>query len=159
MAVLYLVLVVSAALFFFYLQIICQRVLRRKFDQEYFQAIVKANRLAFSQIRRGLEELGQPVRYSQFSSALRCDYFMLSYLLRNAANLKQSYSLEERLLMIYCRILFVSWFFRHWLKLGDKATILRLTRVLEYFANVVGERVNQLRFGNLRPPEYLRTLD
>jgi len=61
--------------------------------------------------------------------------------------------------MIYCRILLVSWLFRHRLKLGEKATILRLIRVLEYFANVVGERVNQLRFGNLTPPEYLRTLN
>ena len=154
----YLVLALSAALFFFYFEVTCHRILRRKFDHEYFQPIAKANRLAFYQIRRRIEELGRSVPYSEFCSELRCDFLILSYMLKNAANLKQSYSLEERLLMIYCRMLFVSWFFQHWLKLREKATILRLTMILEYFANVVGHRVNQLRFGNLTPSEYLRAL-
>ena len=51
-----LILILSTAFFFFYLQITCQRILRRQFDREYFLAIVNANRLEFSAVRRTLED-------------------------------------------------------------------------------------------------------
>ena len=43
-------------------------------------------------------------------------------------------------------------------KLGEKPTILKLTRILQHFADVVGQRVNQVRFGELNASDYLLTL-
>ena len=89
---------------------------------------------------------------------LKCDYLALTYLLKNAANVKQSYTREERLLMLYFRAVLFSLFTLHVLKLGEKPTILKLTRILQHFADVVGQRVNQVRFGELSASDYLLTL-
>ena len=42
-----LILILSTAFFFFYLQATCQRILRQQFDREYSLAIVHASRLEF----------------------------------------------------------------------------------------------------------------
>jgi hypothetical protein len=153
-----LILIFSTAMFFFYFQVTCQRILRRQFDREYFQSIVNANRLEFPSLRKSLEEFGAPVDYPRLRMMLKCDFLALTYLLKNAANLNQRYSNEERLLILYFRWQFLSLAVRRLLKVGEKKAILRLTSVLQYFANVVGQRVNTLRFGNLTVADYLLNL-
>ncbi len=153
-----LILILSTALFFFYLQTICQKVLRRHFEQEFFRSIVNANRLEFPSVRRAVEEFGIPVEYGRLRMTLKCDFLALTYLLRNAANVNQRYSRDERLLIFYFRVVFASLITRHWLKLRERPAILKLTAILEYFANVVGERVNTVRFGNLTASDYLLNL-
>jgi len=153
-----LILIVSTALFFFYLQASCQNILRRQFDQEYFQFIVNANRLEFASVRKALEEFGEPVEYARTRMMLKCDFLALSYLLKNAANVDQRYSRDERLLILYFRTIFFSLFVRHMLRRGEKAAVLKLTSILQYFANVVGQRVNRVRFGNLTATDYLLNL-
>ena len=153
-----LVLVVSTALFFFYFQAVCQRILLRKFDQEYFQAIVNANRLEFPVIRKTLEEYEAPVDYPRVCMTLKCDYLALTYLLKNAANVNQRYSREELLLILYFKAVFFSLVARHWLRLRENPAILKLTAVLQFFANVIGQRVNLVRFGNLSASDYLLNL-
>jgi hypothetical protein len=150
-----LILILSAGLFFFYLQAVCQKILRRQFAQEYFQAIVNANRLEFPSVRKALEDFGAPVEYPRLMLTLKCDFLALTYLLKNAANVNQRYSYEERLLILYFKLVFVSLITRHWLRLRETAAALKLTVILQYFANVVGERVNTVRFGNLTASEYL----
>jgi hypothetical protein len=59
---------------------------------------------------------------------------------------------------MYFRWQFVSLGLRRLLKLGENAAILRLTAVLQYFANVVGQRVNAVKFGNLTAADYLLNL-
>ena len=76
-----LILILSTALFFFYLQAVCQKILRRKFDQEYFQSIVNANRLEFLSVRKALEEFDAPVDYPRLRMMLKCDYLALTFLL------------------------------------------------------------------------------
>ena len=153
-----LILILSTALFFFYLQAVCQKILRRQFDQEYFRAIVNANRLEFPSIRKALEEFGTPVDYPRLRMMLKCDYLALTYLLKNAANVNQRYSQEERLLMFYFRLVFFFFWTRHWLKLREQPAVLKLTTILEYFANVVGQRMNMVRFGSLTAADYLLNL-
>jgi hypothetical protein len=153
-----LVLVVSTALFFFYFQVACQRILRRKFDREYFQAIVNANRLEFPVVRKTLEEYEAPLDYARVRMILKCDYLALTYLLKNAANVNQRYSREELLLILYFKAVFFSLVARHWLRLREKPAILRLTTILQFFANVVGQRVSLVRFGNLTASDYLLNL-
>jgi hypothetical protein len=152
------VLILSAALFFFYLHVICQKILRRQFDREYFESIVNANRLEFPSLRKSLEGLGAPVDYPRLRMMLKCDFLALTYLLKNAANVNQRYSNEEQLLILYCRWQFLSLAVRRLLKVGEKKAILRVTSVLQYFANVVGQRVNTVRFGNLTAADYLLNL-
>jgi hypothetical protein len=153
-----LILILSTAMFFFYFQVTCQKILRRQFDREYFQSIVKANRLEFPSLRKSLEEFGAPVDYPRLRMMLKCDFLALTYLLKNAANVNQRYSNEERLLILYFRWQFLSLAVRRLLKVGEKKAILRLTSVLQYFANVVGQRVNTVRFGNLTVADYLLNL-
>jgi hypothetical protein len=148
------ILVLSVALFFFYIQVTCQKILRRQFDREYFQFIVAANHLGFPSLRKSLEEFGISAEYPRLRMMLRCDFLALTYLLKNSANVKQRYSNEERLLILYCHWQFLSLAARHLLKFGEESATLRLASVLQYFANVVGERVNTVRFGNWTATDY-----
>ena len=56
-----LILMISTGLFGFYLQALCQKILRRQFTQEFSQSIVNANRLEFPSIRKAIEDLGSTV--------------------------------------------------------------------------------------------------
>jgi hypothetical protein len=153
-----LILILSTGLFFFYLQAVCQKILRRQFTQEFFQSIVNANRLEFPSVRKAIEDFGSPVEYPRLTVTLKCDFLALTYLLKNAANVNQRYSYEERLLIVYFKLVFASLVTCHWLKLRETSAALKLTAILEYFANVVGERVNTVRFGNLTASDYLLNL-
>jgi len=153
-----LILILSVALLFFYLQATCQKVLRREFTQEFFQSIVNANRLEFPAVRKAIEDFGSPVEYPRLMLMLKCDFLSLTYLLKNAANVNQRYSHEEHLLILYFRLVFASLMVRHWLKLRETPAALKLASILQYFANVVGERVNTVRFGNLTASDYLLNL-
>jgi len=153
-----LILMLSTGLFFFYLQAVCQKILRRQFAGQFSRMIVKANGLEFPLVRKDLEEFGVPVEYPRLIMTLRCDFLALSYLVKNAANVNLRCTYEERLLILYFKLAFVSLFIRHWLRLREKPAALKLTVILQYFANVVGERVNTVRFGNLTASDYLLNL-
>ncbi len=153
-----LILVLATAFFLFYLQATCQRILRQQFNREYFLTIVKANRLEFLAVRRMLGEFNAPVDYSRLRMMLKRDFLALTFLLKNAVNVKQRYSREEWLLMFYFRLVFASFITRHWLRVREKPAILKLTAILQYFANVVGQRVNTVRFANLTAVDYVQGL-
>ena len=150
-----LILILSTAMFFFYFQATCQKILRTQFDREYFRSIAKAHGLEFLGLRTSLSNAGAAVDYRQLCNALKCDYLALTYLLRNVANAKQRYSNRERLLMVYFRWLFVSLAARRLVNLGEKRAILRLTSILQYFANVVGQRAETVAFATLPAADYL----
>ncbi len=81
--------------------------------------------------------------------ALRCDFLALTYLLKNVENSKRRYSNEERLLIAYFYTQSVSLAVRRLLNLSDNKVVLRLTSVLQYFANVVGQRVDAVKLGSV----------
>jgi hypothetical protein len=153
-----LVLIFSTALFFFYWQVTVQRILRRAFDREYFQTMVTAIRLEFPALRKAFEEPNAPVDYPRLRMMLKCDFLALTYLLKNAANVSQRYSREERLLIFYYRLVLGSLIALHWLRLREKPAVLELAAILQYFANIVGKRMNSVRFGNLSAYDYLLSL-
>jgi hypothetical protein len=153
-----LILILSTALFFFYLQGVCQKILRRQFAQSFWLAIANANGCEFPSVRKALEESSVAAQYPSLMTALRCDFQALTYLAKNAANLKQRYTCEERFMILYCKFLFLSLLVRHGLRLREKPAALKLTAILQYFANVVGERVNAVRFGNMPASDYLLNL-
>ena len=153
-----MIIIVSIALLFFYLQAICQRILRREFGHEFFHSVVNANRLEFPFVRKALEEFNVPVDYERFRMQLKCDFLALTYLLKNAGNAKRRFSKEERLLRMYFRVVFSVLWIRHRMGLSERAAVLKLTSILEYFANVLGERVHTIRFGDMTASDYLMSL-
>ena len=153
----WLILALSLAMVFFYFQATCQWILRQQFEREYFQSIANMIRLEFPSIRKSLAELRTPVDYSRLPRALECDFLALTHLLQNTANGKKRYSKEQRLLILYFRVQLISFAVRRLLRVGEMKAALRLTSVLKYFANVIGQRLYADEFGNLRA-DYLVNL-
>lgn len=145
----WLTLTLSMALCFFYFQATCQKILRRQFAREYFESIAGVIRLEFPSLQRALEESGGGGDYSRIPRMLKCDFLALTYLLKNAPGASHGHSFEERLLMVYFRWQLASLAGRRFLRAGEKEAILRLTSVLRYFANVVGQRMNTVGLRNL----------
>jgi len=150
-----LILIVSTVSLFFYFQAVCQKILQRRFTQECFPAIINANRLEFPSVRKSIEDFGAAVEYSRLNVTLKCDFLVLTYLLKNATNVYQRCTYEELILILYFRVLFVCLVTRHWLRMRENSAVLKLTTILQYFANVVGERVNTVCFGNLTTSDFL----
>jgi hypothetical protein len=153
-----IIFILSVASLMFYLQATCQRILRREFDHEFFHSVVNANRLEFPFVRKALEEFDVPVDYERFRMQLKCDFLALTYLLKNAGNTKRRFSKDERLLRMYFRVVFSVLWINHRIGLSERAAVLKLTSILEYFANVLGERVDTIRFGDMTASDYLMSL-
>ena len=90
--------VVSAALFLFYLQATCQKVLRHEFGQPYFESIVRAYRLEFLFVRKAVQEADARLDRPGIREMLQADFQTLDYLMRSAV--KRRCSPGERLLML-----------------------------------------------------------
>jgi hypothetical protein len=151
--------VFSLALLLFYFQNFCEQILRRQFEDPLPEPIVDANRLEFPYVRKTLEEFDTPLDYPRFSMHLKCDYLALVYLLKNAANQNSRLTGSERFLAVYFRVLSGSLAVLHLVKVGERGVLLKMTEVLEYFANVLGERIKSVRFGGNPPAsEYLMSL-
>jgi len=153
-----LIMTLSIAMLFFYLQTICLRILRREFDHDYFLPIVNANRLEFPAVRKAVEEFDAPIDYARFCMMLNCDFLALRYLLKNAANQKRRYTPQDRLLILYFHLTHLTLRVRHLLRLDVKVSILRLAAILQFFGNVIGLRVTSTRFRDISASDYLLTL-
>jgi hypothetical protein len=138
-----LILVISAGLALFYLQVTCEAVLAHEFKQSYFESVVRANQLEFASLRRLVAENGVPGDRASLFSALQGDFLVLSYLLKQSGERKRRYTSLERVLMAYFRVLLVSLRLRHAFNLQEKPAVLKLTSLLQYFANVVGRQTNE----------------
>jgi len=150
-----LILILSTAMLFFYFQATCQRILRRQFDREYFRSIVKAHCLEFLALRESSEEVGATFDFARLRMTLKCDFLALNYLLKHAAGAKKHHSNQERILILYFHWQLLSLAVRCLLRVGEKKAVLRLTSVLQYFANLVGQRVDTVRFGKSMATDYL----
>jgi hypothetical protein len=117
----------------------CETILRRRLNQQFFHLVVTAYRLQFPFVRKALEDLDVPVNYSGFRMQLKTDFLACIYLLRNA----KGFSAKERLclweLRKYFYVVFLVLIIAHNLRLNERAAFVKLTKILEYFANVLGE--------------------
>jgi len=127
----------------------CRKILARPFAREYFRPVVAVHRLEFLLIRDAAGNFADPNQFFRLTSALRCDFLGLTYLLKHTANFSQSYTCEELRLILYFRVLFAFLVTGHLLRWRERPALMKLTSILLYFANVVGERVNRSRFENL----------
>ena len=157
MALSWPILALSMAIFFFFFQAACQRILCRQFEREFSLAIANVIRLEFPSLLKALGDPGATVDYSRLPRMLKCDFNALTYLLKSTAGAHQRCSREERLLMLYFRWQMISLAARRILKVDEKKAALELASVLHYFANVVGQRVSATGFGSF-PTDYFASL-
>jgi len=143
--------IVSAALFLFYLQATCQKVLRREFDQPYFESIVRAYRLEFLSVRKAVQEAHAALDHRGIREMLQADFQTLNYLMKSAV--KRRCSPEERLLMLYFKTLFFSLGVRQAVGLRGRKPAQKLTVVLQYFANVVGQCADPRQYATFAPSD------
>jgi len=140
-----MILILSVALCMFYWQTLCEKILRRRLNQQFYDSVVEANGLQFTFVRKAVEDLGVPVDYRRFRIQLKGDFVALTDLLaRNA----KWFSAERRcvwLLSMYFRAVFLALVIAHTLRLSERAAFLKLTKILEYFANVLGETLDTIR--------------
>jgi len=152
-----IVLIVSTALFFFYLQSACERVLREQFDQEYFQAIAQVCRLEFPSLRLAMERRDVPVDYASVCAKLRVDFVLLSSL-KDTAHLDDRPCVGERLLGAYFHGILLALPLLRAAGVGKRA-IRKLTAILQHSSNAIGEQLSSAQLAEpLTPSQYLAGL-
>jgi hypothetical protein len=142
-----IILAFSVALFFFYVQTFCESVLRHEFSHPYLQDIIARARLEYPRLRDAFASSASS-DYSDARLALECDFATLAYLLKNSRDKRGHWSRREKILLLYFRFLLLWLSVRHALKLQEKDVVRRLTTVLDYFANLLGERLSAVSAGN-----------
>ena len=80
-------LIVAFTFLMFYLQAMCERILLRAFEGEFFHGVANAYRLRFPWVREALEERDVPVDYRRSRMQLKCDFLALTYLLKNVCSI------------------------------------------------------------------------
>lgn len=138
------VLVFAGALLIFWLRAACRSILRQQFERDYYADVAAASQLEFLAIRQALEEFPEEIAdYEGVLATLRRDFEALTYLLRNAATVHVGrYSHKERFLILDFHLL------RLWIQLkralrwnNRREELLEITDILQYFANVMGQRL------------------
>lgn len=142
-----LVLVFSVTLFLFYLQALCERVLRREFSQPYYEDVIRAIQLEYPGLMEGAGP-ASAMEYPNARLALACDFATLEFLLKKADRSGRPLSGRERLLFLYFRFLLFCLPFRHALRLGERKAVWKLAAILQFFTNLVGERMPVSPLGN-----------
>ncbi len=144
-----MVLILSTALFLFYLQTVCQKLLRREFVEPFYLNLARVAGLEFPTLRNETEKTGSVGVHTSVVHALRCDFSAVAYLMKKASRTRHQTRPGDRMLLLYWRVMFISLRFRHFLSLQESPALLELTAILQYFANVVGARVTPVSSGSL----------
>lgn len=145
-----IVLTFSSALFFFYIQSVCEKVLRREFGHPYFQDVIEAIQLEYPRLRDASAS-NVSMDYREAHHALECDFVTLAYLLKSNDRTGGQLSWRERILFLYFRFLLTCLPIRHTLNLRERDAVLSLATILQYFTNLLGERLNGSSLGSPRP--------
>lgn len=144
-----LVLVVSVALFCFYIQTVCEKALRREFSHPYFEQILQVLQLEYPQLRESAASKGS-FNFPSTILALKCDFFTLKYLLKNSDPARRPLARSQKLLILYFRVLLLLLPLRHAFNLHEQEAVLKLSAILHYFANSVGERLSDPSLASAR---------
>lgn len=150
MVISFLILVFSSALFFFYLQALSERILRREFSHPYCQNIIGAIQLEYPRLREAVAS-NTPLEYSEARLALECDFMTLKCLLKNSSQTHRHLSRHEKILLLYFRFLLSSLPICYSLNLQKREAVLKMAAILQFFANLVGERITVSPVGSVIP--------
>ena len=141
----FLILVVSSALFFFYVQAFCERAIRHEFSQPYFQDVIATLQLEYPRLGNMMAPNGS-LDYSAARLALQCDFLTLGYLMKNSDPTQRRLSRIDKVLSLYFRFLLICLPIRHAFKFKEKEAVVNLASILQYFANVLGEKLSASSF-------------
>jgi len=144
----FLIVVFSSALLLFYVQSICKKVLQREFRRPYCEKVLTAMHLEYPRLLAAFSP-GASVDYSRAHLALKCDFIALSYLLKNGDDPHRLISRHERIMLFYFSFLLFCLPFRHTLHLREQEAVFKLSTMLQFFANLVGEKLTVTAFGSL----------
>lgn len=134
------ILIFSTALLIFYIQTLCEKILRREFSRAYFQDVLNALDMEFPRLRRAILDNAE-MSYPQVQLALKSDYSTLTYLIKKGNPKRRSFSWHEKLLITYFRVLLSILPIRYAFHCRERQAVMKLTAILYHFANLVGERV------------------
>ena len=134
------ILVFSTALFLFYVQTLCENVLRREFRRAYSRDVLNAIDLEFPRLRQAVDA-NVEVSPAQIRVGLKADYSTLTFLVKNGNPKQRHFSWKERMLKGYFRLLLVILPARYAFHLQERGAVIKLTTILHHFANLAGERV------------------
>jgi hypothetical protein len=143
MFVSFLIIGISVVLFVYWFRYTVLLILRTRTTAEYAQKVAAANQLAFVHVRQELQREVLATDLSSFARSLEKDYGILKYLLGHAATIEVGgYTAEQRLLMLNYRMLALwCWGVRRFNPSAAKTAMVEMSAILEYFANVMGQRL------------------
>lgn len=136
------VFVISLYSLFYYFRYACRSIVRYEFEKDYSTAVASANHLEFLAVRQSLAGEIEGGAYEPMIEALERDFQTLTYLLRNAATVHIGrYSRQERMLIIDYHLLRAGLGLKRLFGLKNlRGTLVEMTDILNYFANVMGQR-------------------
>lgn len=146
-----IVLVFSAALFMFYLQSLCEKILRQEFKRSYSAFLIHTAGLEFLAVRRKLATTEGAIDYARIMTALECDYEVATNLLRHFKSDGLHRKIEDSLLKCYFRALSFSLGPCRTLGFTGKTSLLKLTDIIQHFSNTIGQQMSAVRAAALAP--------
>ncbi len=139
------ILIISAALFMFYLQTVCEKVLKHEFAHSYAGFLVHTASLEFLAVRNKLAATEGDFDFARMTTALECDYQVEISLLQQFKSDGLDHKIENWLLRCYFRALSFSMGPCRALGFSGKSTLLKLTDILQYFSNTIGQQMSLAR--------------
>jgi hypothetical protein len=122
----------------------CQAIYGTRFEQDYSASVVRALQLQFASVRQTLRTKEVPAGQQRDPvDALRRDYQALTYLMRRISCSRSGpYAAKLRLLRLDFQLLRLATGVLRLLSADAwRATLVDMTRVLEYFSQVTGQRL------------------
>lgn len=146
-----MVLILSAALFMFYLQSLCEKILRQEFRRSYSAFLVHTAGLEFPAVRHKLATAEGTFDYARITTALECDYEVAIHLLQHFKSKGLRRKIEDCLLRCYFRALSFSLGPCRTLGFTGRTSLLKLTDIIQHFSNTIGQQMSAARAAALVP--------
>ncbi len=140
-----LIIVVSAGLLVYWFRYTCVLILRARAPKDFAVSLATANNLEFREVQERLSQQ-QLADLPELERSLIRDYRVITFLLAHAANLEAGgMTLERRMLMLDFQLMRVLYAVTRRIAAPQaRASLQEMSRIVAYFADVVGERVHTL---------------
>ena len=139
-----LIIVVSAALMFYWFRYMCLLMLRTRTGDDYASDLAAGNGLKFYGIREQAVGDASSQKLGELERSLDRDYRILTYLLSHTAGLQAGgLTMEQRMLMLDFRLMQgLCWLTRGLATRQARAAVVEMAEVLTRLANDMGERIH-----------------
>jgi hypothetical protein len=137
------IILISAGLLAYWFRYTCVLILRTRTGKDRAFEMATANGLRFHQIQGQLVREAPLADLPALQKALESDYRLLTYLAQHTAGLEVGgLSLEQRMLMLDFKAMSLVCAFSRWVGINHaRAALEEMSRILDYLANAMGERI------------------